>query len=67
MYLRDAGREMDRHCLVGLIGYIGFCALSLLGYRTPLGNIVTPWLAHALAGVAFLCFGAGSFIAPLQP
>lgn len=29
------------------------------------GNIVAPWLAHALAGVTFLCIGAGSFTAAL--
>ena len=44
-----------------------FAAGLVYGYsfqRT--GNIVTPWLAHALAGVAFLCIGAGSFASALQ-
>ena len=26
------------------------------------GNIVAPWLAHALSGITFLCLGAGSFL-----
>jgi membrane protease YdiL (CAAX protease family) len=26
------------------------------------GHIVAPWLAHALAGIMFLCVGAGSFL-----
>jgi membrane protease YdiL (CAAX protease family) len=29
------------------------------------GSIVAPWLAHAMAGVAFLCIGAGSFVGAL--
>jgi len=29
------------------------------------GSIVAPWLGHALAGVAFVCVGAGSFIGAL--
>jgi membrane protease YdiL (CAAX protease family) len=40
-----------------------FAAGLIYGYsfqRT--GNIVAPWLAHALSGIAFICLGAGSFL-----
>jgi membrane protease YdiL (CAAX protease family) len=40
-----------------------FAAALAYGYgfqRT--GNILTPWLAHALAGIMFVALGSGSFI-----
>jgi len=42
-----------------------FAAGLVYGYafqRT--GNIVTPWLAHALSGIMFVAIGAGSFLPP---
>lgn len=59
-----AGSSFPLQTLPGVAGTL--IAGLVYGYsfqRTR--SIVAPWLGHALAGVAYLCVGAGSFLAAL--
>jgi membrane protease YdiL (CAAX protease family) len=58
----SARSSFPLYSLRGLVATFGAGLLYGYGFQRT-GNVVTPWLAHALAGVMFVAIGSGSFIA----
>jgi membrane protease YdiL (CAAX protease family) len=50
---------------LGLVATFGAGLVYGYGFQRT-GNIVTPWLAHAMAGIMFVAMGSASFI-PAKP
>jgi membrane protease YdiL (CAAX protease family) len=59
----SAQSSFPLYSLRGLAATFGAGLAYGYGFQRT-GNLVTPWLAHALSGIMFVAIGAGSFLPP---
>jgi membrane protease YdiL (CAAX protease family) len=62
---QSAQSSFPLYTLRGLVAILGAGLVYGYGFQRT-RNIVTPWLAHALAGIMFVVIGSASFI-PVEP